>query len=199
RDAAVLVEEDRLVIAGVGRLGLGEDRVQVLAGGLRVRDQAVARDRPPRGDLGPDPVLLAVLAEVCAPGPDGDEDVDRRALRVEAHLPIAAERQRPDVARAEPVAADQLVRRLPQLLGRVRELEVVELGGLLEPGEVLAMAEDRRPALRLVAANALEDPGPVVEAVAEHVDLGVLPAYELAVVPDHLTCLHDEVADWATP
>ena len=39
-DQAPVVEEDRLVVARVGALGLGEDRVQVLAGCLRVRDQA---------------------------------------------------------------------------------------------------------------------------------------------------------------
>ena len=190
RDAAVLVEEDRLVVAGVGRLGLGEDRVQVLARGLGVRDQAVAGDRPPGGDLGPDPVLLAVLAEVGAPRPDGDDHLDRGALRVEAHLAVAAERERADVAGAQPVAADQLVGRGPQLLGGVGKLEVVEPGRLLEPVEVLAVAEDGRPALGLVAADALEDAGPVVEPVAEHVDLGVLPAHELPVVPDQLGRLH---------
>ena len=40
-----LVEQDRLVVAGLGRLGLGEDRVQVLAGGLGARDQAVGEIR----------------------------------------------------------------------------------------------------------------------------------------------------------
>ena len=73
---------------------------------------------------------------------------------------------------------------------RVGKLEVVEPGRLLEPVEVLAVAEDGRPALGLVAADALEDAGPVVEPMAEHVDLGVLPAYELPVVPDQLGRLH---------
>ena len=82
----------------------------------------------------------------------------------------------------------------PKLLGGVGKLEVVEPGRLLEPVEVLAVAEDRRAALGLVAADALEDAGPVVEPVAEHVDLGVLPAHELAVVPDQLSRLHDEGA-----
>ena len=53
-DEPVLVEQDRLVEAGLRRLGLRQDRVQVLAGGLRVRDQArrarsAARRRPWRG------------------------------------------------------------------------------------------------------------------------------------------------------
>ena len=69
---------------------------------------------------------------------------------------------------------------------RVGQVEVVELGRLLEPLEVLAVAEDRRAALGLIAADALEDAGAVVQAVAEDVHLGVLPGDELAVLPDQL-------------
>ena len=52
------------------------------------------------------------------------------------------------------------------------------------------MAEDRRAALGLIAADPLEDAGAVVQAVAEHVDLGVLPGDELAVVPNQFGLLH---------
>ncbi len=189
-DEAVLVEQDRLVIAGVGRLGLGQDRVEVLAGGLGVRDQAVAGDRPPGGDLGADSVLGALLAEVDPPREGGDDDVDRRVGRVEPEVAVAAVGERPDVAGAEGAATDQLVRRLADLLGGVGKLEVVELGRLLQPGEVLAVAEDGRASLGLIAADALEDAGAVVQPVAEHVRLCVLPRHELAVLPDQFRRLH---------
>ena len=52
------------------------------------------------------------------------------------------------------------------------------------------MAEDGRAALGLVGADALEDAGAVVEAVAENVDLGVVPGDELAIHPDALGLLH---------
>jgi len=177
RDTAVLVEEDRLVVAGVRRLGLGQNRVQVLAGGLRVGDQAVARDRPPRGDLGPDAVPLAVLAEVGAPRPDRDDHLDRRVLCIEPHLAIATKRERPDVAGPQSVAPDQFVRRLAQLVGRVGQLEVVELGRLRQPLEVVAVPKDSRAALGLIAADPLEDAGAVVQSMAEHVDLGISPRH----------------------
>jgi hypothetical protein len=60
-DEAPLVEQDRLLVAGVGAFGLGKDRVQVLPGRLRVRNQAGRRDPAPGRDLGPDPLLLALL------------------------------------------------------------------------------------------------------------------------------------------
>jgi hypothetical protein len=118
-DEAALVEQDRLLVAGVGRLGLGEDRVEVLPGGLGVRDQPAGADPAPARDLGADAVLLALLAEVGAPGEGGDDQVDRGVGGVEAEVAVAAEGERPDVAGAEPVAADQLTRRLGDLLGRV--------------------------------------------------------------------------------
>ena len=63
-------------------------------------------------------------------------------------------------------------------------------GRLVQALEVLAMAEDGGPPLGLVGADALEDAGSVVQAVAEHVDLGVVPCDELAVHPDALGLLH---------
>src|SRR5215210_4440838 len=52
------------------------------------------------------------------------------------------------------------------------------------------MAEDRRAALGLIGADALEDPGAVMEAVAQYVDVGVLPRDEIAIHPDPLRLLH---------
>src|SRR5215208_4875294 len=184
------VEQDRLLVAGLRRLGLGEDRVEVLAGRLRVRDRTFGGQPPPRGDLGADPVALSLLPEVGTPGPHGDDHLDRRAGRVEAHLAVSAERERPDVAAAQAVSANQLVHRISQLFGRVGELHVVELRRLLEALEVLAVPEDGRAPLRLVGADALEDAGAVVKPVLEHVDIGLVPWDEFAVHPDELCLLH---------
>src|SRR3954453_3492616 len=55
---------------------------------------------------------------------------------------------------------------------------------------MLAMPEDRGAAVGLVCPDALEDPGAVVEAVAQYVDLGVVPRDEIAIHPDPLRLLH---------
>ena len=189
-DEAALVEQDRLVVARVVGLGLGEDRVQVLPRRLRVRDQPVGRDPPPRGHPRADADVLALLAEVGAPVPGGDHHLDRR-LREQAHLAVAAEEERADVAGVEAVAPDQLVRRRPQLVELERHRQVVQLRRLLQPREVVLMAEDRGPGgLGVVGPDALEDAGAVVEAVAEDVDLGVVPCDELTVHPDRLGLPH---------
>ena len=183
-DVALVVEQDRLLVAGLDRLDLGQHGVEVLPAGLGVRDQRVRRDAAPGGDLRPHAVLLALVAEVGAPLPDGDHRLDVVLQRVEAHRPRAAEDQRADVAALEAVAADQLMGGLAQLLLRVREVHVVEPGRALEPVQMVVVAEDRGAALGLVGADALEHAGAVVEGVREHVHLGVLPGDEFAVHPD---------------
>ena len=155
-----------------------------------MRDQRVGADAPPGGDLRAHAVALALLAEVGAPLPAGDRDVDRRLERVQPHLPVAAVDDRTDVAGAQAVARDQLERRSAQLLGAVGHRHVVELGRAQQPVDVLGVAEHRRPELGVVAAHAVEDAGAVVQAVREHVDLGVLPRDEVSVHPDEVGGLH---------
>ena len=60
----------------------------------------------------------------------------------------------------------------------------------MQPLHVVAEPEDRRPFRRVVAANALEDAGAVMQAVDADMDLRVGPVDELAVHPDLLGLLH---------
>ena len=55
---------------------------------------------------------------------------------------------------------------------------------------VVGEAEHRGAVRRLVAANALEDAGAVVQAVRADVDAGIRPVHQLAVHPDLLGLLH---------
>ncbi len=106
RDGPLGGEHDRLVVAGAVRLADGEHRVDVDAGRLRdVRDD-VRPDALPARDLGADAVLHPVLAEVRAPRPRHDRDVDGIALRRDAELAVAEERDRTEVTRRQLVGAD---------------------------------------------------------------------------------------------
>ena len=60
-------------------------------------------------------------------------------------------------------------------------------------------AEDRGALRRVVAANALEDPGAVVQAVDADVHLRVGPVDELAVHPDLLGLLHRRSPSFGLP
>jgi hypothetical protein len=77
-----------------------------------------------------------------------------------------------------------------QLLAVERDRHVVQLRRLEQAVHVGLVAEDGGPDLGVVAADALEDAGAVVQAVREYVDLRVLPGDELPVQPDEVRLLH---------
>ena len=189
-DGALRGEEDRLVVAGAVGLAHGEHRVHVDAGRLRdVRDD-VRADALPARDLGADPVPLALFAEIRAPGPRHDRDVDGVPHRRHAELAVADEGDRPQVAGRQLVGADHVPGRRLQLLDRVREVEVEKLRRPVQPLEVVGEAEDGRAALGLVGADPLEDARAVVQAVRADVDGRVGPVDQLAVHPDLLRLAH---------
>jgi hypothetical protein len=158
-----------------------------------MRDQRVGRDAPVGGHARADAVALPLLAEIRAPFPDGDHRLDRVLQRVEPHRPVAPVDERADVAALEPVAHDQLVRDLAELLLREGQVHVVELGRLLQAVQVVLVAEDRRALTSLVRPDALEHAGSVVHGVREYVHLGVLPGDELSVQPDEVGGVHVQV------
>jgi hypothetical protein len=55
---------------------------------------------------------------------------------------------------------------------------------------VLPQPEYGRSVRGVVAADALEDGIAIVKRVGEHVNLGIVPGYELPVKPDRLGRLH---------
>ena len=157
-DVPRLVEQDRLVVAGVRRLGLGEDRVQVLAGCLGLRDQPVRRDPPPRGDLG------AHARCACPPRRDRRPRARPRRSRRPARTARRAPSRRTRGTRAGGCSSSgSPLRRISSCVAsrisstECAERQVVHLRRPREALEVLAMAEDRGPAIGLVAADALED------------------------------------------
>src|SRR3989442_2810486 len=191
-DVAVDVEEERLVVARVARLARGEDRVHVVAGRLRLGEQRVRMEAREGARLDPDAVLHPLVTQVGAPRPGGDGDA-RRGARREPHLAVAHEDDGAEVALAEPVGAHRLEAGVDQALARVRHRQLEDVRRAVATVDGLVQAEDRRAAVvALVAADALEDPEPVVQRVGEHVDLGGLPGHELAVEPDALGLLHRE-------
>ena len=144
-DEAFRREQDRLVVAGVVRLGHGEHRVEVDARRLRgVRDD-VRRHALPGRDLRPDARLQALLTEVRRPRPAHDHDLDRIAPCSDTELAVAVEGDRPEVALGQTVRADQLVARSLELLDAERDLHVEELRRVVEALKVLAETEDGRP------------------------------------------------------
>src|SRR5665213_772701 len=97
-DEAFGGQQDRLVVSGAVRLADGEHRVDVDPGRLRrVRDD-VRADALPARHLDANAVAHAFLAEIRAPRPRHDRDVDRVVPRCDAELAVAAVGDRTQVA-----------------------------------------------------------------------------------------------------
>ncbi len=140
----------------------------------------------PAGDLHAHALGCGVVAEVRTPWPARDGDVDRARQRVEPHLAVAVVRDRSHVTRGQPGRAHRVLRRLHQLVDRVRNLHHHDLRGVEQPCDVLGETEHRRAPLGLVGADALEDARAVVQRVREDVNPRVRPRDELTVHPDLL-------------
>ena len=138
----------------------------------------------PRRDLHAHAGRERVIAEVRAPRPARDRDVDLARQSVEAHLAVAVVDDRPDVAGAQSRRADGVFRRLHDLVDGVGDLHHHDLRRVEQAHDVLGETEDGRPAVGLVRADALEDPSAVVQRVGQYVRRRVTPWHQLAVVPD---------------
>ena len=137
------VEQDRLVVARVHRLDLGQARVDVDARTLRRHRVDVRVHALPRGDLHAHARGQALLTEVGAPRPHRDRHVDRARKWVEPDLAVAEERDRPHVAGIEAALSHREPARVDQLVARVRDLHHDELGAVEQPLDVVRQAEHR--------------------------------------------------------
>jgi hypothetical protein len=109
-------------------------------------------------------------------------------------LAVTAQNNRTHVARPRSVRANGFAHGFNEFVARVIDIDAVNLRGIEQALNVLVGAEDRGFALRRVAADALEYRGAVVDHVRHHVNRGVIPGNELAVVPDKFGLL-DSHAD----
>src|SRR5262245_62324652 len=105
--------------------------------------------------LHPDAVLHALVAEVGAPLPRRDGHA-ARGPGAETHLAVAHEDDRPDVALAETIRAHGVEARGHQLLAPIRDGQIEDVRGAVQPVDVLAQAEDcRATVVAFVATDAL--------------------------------------------
>ena len=185
-DEPLVVEHERLVVAGLERLHLGEAGVHVVAGGLRRRRHRVVVVARPAADLHAHALGEGVVAEVGAPRPAGDRHVDGARQRVEPHLAVAVVGDRPDVAAGQAGGRDRVLGGLHDVVDRVRDLHAEDGGAAEQPLDVVGEPEDAGTVVGLVGADPLEHAHAVVERVGEDVDAGVVPVDELAVHPDLL-------------
>src|SRR5207247_881141 len=132
-------------------------------------------------------VLDRFRAEVLAPLPGGNDDVDRAGGGEDAERVEAAIDERAEVALVEVIGGDGVDAGLLEFLGREGDLHPINLATIVLAADVIVEAEDGGTLVaRVVAADALEEAGTVVDGVGQHVDLRVCEVDEPSVHPDLL-------------
>src|SRR5262245_17711739 len=182
-DVAVGVERDAFDEAVGDRLHLDQLRVHVIRGRFgRGRNRVVVHPRPAR-HAHVDALVNRLLAEIFAPDPARDVDLDRVVERVDAEPAVAADDNRAQITLLESVDSHDFQAGLDQLIDRIFELRAVDFAGIVQPLDVLAQSEDGRPLRRRVAANAFEQRRAVMDHMRHDVDLRVVPIDHSSVVP----------------
>ena len=136
------------------------------------------------GNLHPNAALHAFFAQVGAPGPGSDHQVNGVALGAHAQLLVANPGQRAQVAGLQLVLANDGHLRVVDLVLGERDLHAQDLGAVEQALGVLLQAKDRRTVHGVVSAHALKGAAAIVQGVSQYVDLGVAPFHHLAVHPD---------------
>ena len=84
-----------------------------------------------------------------------------------------------------------------KLLAGIGHVHAIDFGRILEAAKMLAYPEKGRSESGLVAADPLEYRAAVTDDVRKDMDLGVLPADEVAVMPDFFGgCQHGLIITW---
>ncbi len=158
--------------------------VHVIGARLGERRKRVGRDAGPTGDAHVDALGKRFGAEIFSPLPTGDVGFGRVVEWQDAHVAVAAQHQRPEVARVEMIQAHQFDHGVGELVDGVLEFDTIDLGGVVQAAEMFAHAKDGRAGGRRVTPHAFKDRAAVAGDVSEDVDLGILPGDESTVVPD---------------
>ena len=193
-DVAGGVQRDALAVAVDQSFHLDELRVHVIGARFGEGGQRVRRDAGPTGDAHVHALHERFLAEVLAPFPARDVNVDGVLEPVDPDFPVTAQRDGAEIARIHLVQPHQFLHRLGQL-GR-READVVHavnLGGIQHAPDVLVQTEDGRSGGRGVAPDTFEYRGAVVHHVREDVDRGFFPRDEAPVMPNLFGRRHTEI------
>src|SRR5262249_47807965 len=95
-------------------------------------------------------------------------------------------RQRPQIRVGEAVGPNDVERRGAKLVEAERDSYLVERRRQKEPPNVRVEPEDRGAVRRFVTPHSLEHAGAILQPVRADVNVGVVPANELAVEPDEI-------------
>src|SRR5205085_3415309 len=98
-------------------------------------------------------ILEGTLAQVCAPRPTREIDLDRTVHWHHAGRAVTANDHRTEVARIHAVPLDQLAARRHELVERILHLHAIDLARVEQPLEMVLETKDRWPAWCVIATD----------------------------------------------
>src|ERR1700751_1659662 len=179
---AVGVEGNAFGVAVDDGFHLDELRIHVIGARLRHCRESVGGESRPGGDA--DIAAGRIRGQTFSPRLVDDVDLSRRVERVHASLAVASQHNWPDVAGPHAVVGDHVAHGFNDVVAGEVHLDAINLRRIQQALRMFLGAENRRAARGRVAAHALNHRRAVVDDVRHHVDGRVVPANELAVVPD---------------
>src|SRR5262249_2804646 len=157
---AVFVQGNALHVPVENGLHLDELGIHVVGARFGHGRQSIGGNAGPGGDTNVD-TLLGIGAQVLAPRVVADVDLGGRIEGIDARLAVAAEHNGPEVAGGDAIGFHQFDHGGDQVLGRVFDVDAVNLGRVQQPLGVLAGAEDACAGGQRVAADSFKYRGPV--------------------------------------
>ena len=132
------------------------------------------------GHIQTDALHLLFHVEHRRPIPHRNRHIDGGMLGGNRHHLAAAPGDRADIAALETVFGDNQIFGSIQFGNRIRNGEIHDFSRMVEALRMFGGLEN----LAAIGALALEHAGAVMQTVAEHVQLGILPWHQLAIEPN---------------
>src|ERR1700691_1055875 len=127
-NVAMHVERDAFHVAVRARLHADELGVHVIRGGLSHLRQGVGRGTIPGADAHIHSAAVRFFTEIFSPVPASEIDLDRTAFWVHARFAVTAHDNRPQVALADVIDADEIEIRRGDFVEGARNFHAVDVG-----------------------------------------------------------------------
>src|SRR5262249_34073884 len=143
-----------------------------------------------RRDTNSDAFSQGSFTKIRTPWPHRNGHTDRVVTVVDTHLTIAQVNQWANVALTHIVDLHGVDNGTPHVILRPGHFHASDMRRMKQALEMFLEAENGWSTRCVITANALKDAEPVVEGMAEHVYLGLVPIDKLSIHPNLLCGLH---------
>ena len=188
-DVAIHIQGDAFGVAVDDGFHLDELRIHIVRAGFGHRRQRIGGDARPGRNTDID-ALRSIGAKIFPPGIVADVDLGRRVERIHASFAISSENDGTDIARPDAIGLDEVDQASQNVFARKFHIDAIDASGIQQTLDMFLRAKDGGAGRQRVTTNPFKYRGAVIHYVRHHVQRGVIPWDELAVVPDFVGLLN---------